>query len=701
MVLCLAILVFVLCAIPVQDARMIYLTNDETGIFAIAAHMAGADWSHMMQPIYYYSFGFSFFIYPLFLLLEDPVHIYQAALVINCAMVASIIPLSYSILAPFLKNASFSRKVLGYAVVLCVALYLCNIPRANLGLGETALTVINWGVFAVLFRVKREASPGLFVGLGLLVGYGYMVHQRFLGCMAACVITLFLLLVGKRIKGRQFFVFFCVLGAMLILQMVLKEYFQSTVWAYGDSLAANDYSNQWNKVTALFSLTGIRAFLLEVVGQLFYVGASTFLVAYFAIFHLFRKLPGFLRSARASQDFPVNTAPLLYLLGASIFTYLISIVFLSNWVRSDQIFYGRYNESIIGPLLLVGLWMLFTHRYKLRVYVACGGIFTAIALVVHFLCSGTHYLEGHFLLFNVYGLYPYLQNGNHHGELNLWLAYSCTLAVAVVFCVAARINKDGVKTTFVLALAAYYAFIGLSSTYVSSVPAGKISYEQNGLAEIIREDPQRRPVYFTSTSERERTIAASMQFLLKDIPLYRVGPAELSTDGTPYYIVCPSLTMLEIDREYRYVGTQGNTVLLECTGKYAPRRPALPLEWFETQTGKITKDQICSVGMEGYLMYGPHTTLPAGRAEWTVEMELDKPAQGLIGILEVVAQEDGDTVVLWEDALRAEDFTGGRLTLTAGIETDVAARNVEVRLFLNEDVWVDVISVGLEIMEKG
>jgi hypothetical protein len=103
----------------------------------------------------------------------------------------------------------------------------------------------------------------------------------------------------------------------------------------------------------LDQLTNGVAVLVSMLGQTWYLLATTLGVIAYGAVVLLRSLR---RAPSASVPTRGDARVVLLVVGASV---ALSVVFMSDRWRSDQLVYGRYNDAIITPVLVVGLAALF------------------------------------------------------------------------------------------------------------------------------------------------------------------------------------------------------------------------------------------------------------------------------------------------------------------------------------------------------
>ena len=138
----------------------------------------------------------------------------------------------------------------------------------------------------------------------------------------------------------------------MIIHRYIKSDIQENLWLNDIGLSTNDFSGQLNKLMQILSVKGVIDLSKAYIGHLFYLSAASFLVFYFGIIELAQQM---FKYMCRKKDENVNTFYFyLFILISFAITITISAIFFINPITVDNIVYGRYNEIIIGPLLLLG-----------------------------------------------------------------------------------------------------------------------------------------------------------------------------------------------------------------------------------------------------------------------------------------------------------------------------------------------------------
>lgn len=354
----------------------IYIIGDEFGYWANASLFAGCDWKEVAKVNPYYSYGYSLLLAPLFML-KDSALMYKAAIVMNAVFLSLAAVFAYSIVHQLHKN--FSAKTAAI-MSMAVVLYPNNIFSASTTQCETLLILLYTIVFWCIYKYTVE-SKVKYLWAGLFTScFMYMVHMRSLGVLIGTAICVVLSLAEK--KEWKF-----VIGTILLVVLFvclyndIKELIVDVLYLNNTTTAVNDYSGQVNKVAAILSLKGIKNLLISVLGKFFYLGLSTCFLFYWMLIALIKKAAEFVvkighRENIEFRDYMIS----LFMILTIGSTFCITAIASLEPYRIDALFYGRYNEMIIIPVLIVGMIEMYqtSDRIKYMIPMIVGQFLLAI-----------------------------------------------------------------------------------------------------------------------------------------------------------------------------------------------------------------------------------------------------------------------------------------------------------------------------------
>lgn len=418
-----SVFLFIFYIRKIDQINMIFVLPDEYGYWMTAATFAGYDWSGLAGLSLYYSYGYSIFLAPLFLIFKDPVMMYKAALCMNALFYVAAFLISCVCGFRLVKDiggmmsadtAAISGKALQESeagdvrrtqrmrvkvVLICavIALYCNNVVQVNIAWSEALLYFVYWLSFYTLLRYCEKRSTVTLVLFVIEVTYMYIIHQRMLGVVIAAVLAVLIAfgikyafrsrhdgtqstMTDRKTSKKNVLIALVCIILIVAAFFVLKRYLTGYLWSSQseDRLAANNFSGQLAKLAAIFSADGIINLLCHVCGKLFYFFLATGSVVFWAGICAGHRIIDGIRQTRrtAAENEPkVGSSYLLlymYLLLSFLGMLGITCIFLHGvGGRIDNVVYGRYIEPVIGACMLVGAIYMMEKKprwYTLAVY---------------------------------------------------------------------------------------------------------------------------------------------------------------------------------------------------------------------------------------------------------------------------------------------------------------------------------------------
>lgn len=506
--------VFIICILGllfINDNTTIKILGDEFGYWTAAAWLTGKDWSEVAALNSYYGYGYGLLLALIIQLPLSPIIKYKFAIVLNVLMLIAV----YFIIYYFVNKFQLSKyKYISSLIALTPVLYVGNLFHSQFTMTETILMFLFWLFILLLYSVNTHyASYKVILGSFLLV-YLYITHHRTLGVIF--VGTLCLLYIQIKQKNfRSALLFLVMTAGLMIGSECLKNYYQDTylVSEYSNQLFYNDYSGQISRVKSTFTLKGFQNLCIGMVGKIFYICSSSYLLAEIAIFSLIQNIYKSIKNRRLSSNGIVEIFVLLSV-AASV---LISAVFLIDYTtRFDLLYYGRYNEFLISVLILLGLIVLIKTDFitppKITVMYV---IYSIMTLIVHTKVPGKNVVD--LTLASATGVYDtiskYDQNILSIGIKSILI----NLIVVIFICILKKRNKK----TFII-----YTCILLSAcwikTYTYNYSVGLLSWaipaeqKEQMIANLILRKNSESDIYYYAT---EGNNIDFLQFLIEDIPI--------------------------------------------------------------------------------------------------------------------------------------------------------------------------------------
>lgn len=334
---------------------------DEFGYWASAANWIGYDWSGLTALNSYYSFGYGLLLAPILKVCGNAVTAYRAAVALNMLLHAAAIPMLYGILGRLFPSESEMSRTCAVGIALFYPVWDFY-EQTTLAEGLLFFLYI-----AIGYLTARMVSGARLWTVLLLMGasvYLCLVHMRTVGAAAAVVFILLLRLWKEPAYRRKMLaaVLFLTVGAALgaVLRLtVLQSVYGNTD---GELLAANDITGQFARVLAVCTREGLLRFFCGCIGKLFYLGAASFGLIYYALAHLWGKSVCLVRKIRNRSRIATEEWLSLFLLLSFVGQFLITAVYMNHPRRVDEVVYGRYNDYLVPVFMGIGVMILYSCR---------------------------------------------------------------------------------------------------------------------------------------------------------------------------------------------------------------------------------------------------------------------------------------------------------------------------------------------------
>lgn len=344
-----ALLLIVLAAYYVRMLRGYsapLIVPDEFGYSVIGAYLAGHDWSNVAQGLPWYSYGYSLLLAPIYMLVK-PTGWYHAAQFLNVLLVIIAGALANALLRRFVAD-----KVNRYIAVAAVLLYPSLVFYVHFTWAESLIAVLPWLVAIQVVRMGRDESGYLDAVLyAVLLAGCYYIHSRLI---VLCIAGLMVLGYQVWASGRRTRALVCVatFALVMILGDLLKNYFIASVYR-GDVGGAQDslakmvveLGRRFRQPSALLTMLEAAA------GQFAYLLIATLGLLVPGIWAMLTRA----RQCHVRGEVGTSSA-LMFLLLVLLGSYVLIMISMgSNPLYAHHVFYGRYSEPLVLPVMAFGL----------------------------------------------------------------------------------------------------------------------------------------------------------------------------------------------------------------------------------------------------------------------------------------------------------------------------------------------------------
>lgn len=370
---------------------------DEFGYWATAARWNGYDWSACASLGSYYSFGYSGVLAVILRICGSRLAAYRAAIVLNAVLQGTAVPLLWKLLNLLFAGLD-KRKVLLFTVI--AVFYPPWLLYMQMTLTEALLFFLYILLLYVLASFLQRPCVWKCILFEGIILYIYFVHMRTVGVFAAGVITMLLLAVSDRRYRKAVGIGVAVGMIGMAAGAVVKQDIMGSVYGHAaqDLLAVNDYSGQWEKIRRLVQWNSFVKFLESLAGKLFYVGAATYGLFYYAMVFCGRRVRTMLRGMRNGLEIAKEAYLSTFLMLSAVLQIGISAVYMAEATRMDTVVYGRYNDFFLPVWIGIGMAQLSKATKKIR-WFAGTAVCNGFLLLVTLLAAGQldpHSMQGYF-----------------------------------------------------------------------------------------------------------------------------------------------------------------------------------------------------------------------------------------------------------------------------------------------------------------
>jgi hypothetical protein len=361
------------------DRRIYHLVPDESAQLAMSRFLGGGGHWNMLDHIGYRP-GFATLIAPLAWLSEWPTVWFRAVIAVN-ALLGGVAAALLAVLARRWSTMSDTGCLLVAGIVACFPAGL--VASAHVW-AEPLLTVMFLLTLLAMLALGDRPAVGRALGAVALGAAGFTVHNRLLPLALATVPVAVILLARRTGWMRSALIVVPWSLACLAASVLYKRWVTARVWeapASGNSIART--ADRFERVGAVLDAT---------VGQAWYQLAATAGAVGIGVVVVVMSLR---RSWACRLPTNLSARDALVLIAAIAPSAGVSAVFMAGRTRVDQLVYGRYVDSVAGPLIVLGAaWLVgAAGRQRTAIAGAIGATTVATAVFVH-LAHGSELREG-------------------------------------------------------------------------------------------------------------------------------------------------------------------------------------------------------------------------------------------------------------------------------------------------------------------
>lgn len=321
------------CRLVFAANRSVFaISPDEPANLAMARWLSGRGYWSMFDNAAYRP-GLAPLLVPVFWITDDTEVVFRLALVVTAALggIAAIL------LAVITRRLSDVGPLAACVVAGIVAITPAALSASAHVWSEPLVTVLFLATLLCLLRYGDRPSSSASFAAVTLGGAAYLVHSRMLPLLVVVALIICVPL-GRRGRWLRATVLAVYAVALALASSAWTGTIEANVWT--EAAAFNTFGAVAERLTDPVEVARSTA------GQLWYVLASSLGIAGLGAI---RAIDEALAPARQrARDHRI-------LLAASLPLVALSIVFMADRDRVDQLIYGRYNDAILWPFAAIGL----------------------------------------------------------------------------------------------------------------------------------------------------------------------------------------------------------------------------------------------------------------------------------------------------------------------------------------------------------
>ncbi len=376
---------------------------DEIGAMAVAARMAGCDWSYVLsQANMYYGFGTVIFMFPVFVFIKNPFVIYQVLLGWGALIRTLPLIICFKIIDRTNIKNSFTVSLISVIAIMGAPTRATNIDN------EPMLILLGWCLFYLLIvlqdNLNQRQRCNYSLLLATILAFSLTVHTRAYIYILAVIIVV----ISYHIIYKKTLINYWAFGTLIITGMLIvslcKRWVQENVYT-SEVYVGGVLKNTWQSTSGtvvdiikntLFTGEGMHSFLVLLMSNfwitfVYYAG----IVVITSVIVLIAFVECFFKKEKR------NTSDLNFMILPTIFAVIVFCVSLGGlavtWINDPiavwnnnremtrGFFYLRYIGNTFGPILFTGC--IYLYKRELNVKYLIGIILVASLIEKYVLYS--------------------------------------------------------------------------------------------------------------------------------------------------------------------------------------------------------------------------------------------------------------------------------------------------------------------------
>lgn len=538
------LLLVIIYGSKITSINTVWELGDEAGYLCNAAYFAGSDWSDVAASLPYFGYGYSVILVPLFFLCKNGIELIHGAIFVNtiCLLLSYFIQIS---VMQVVCDECSKAWLAFFAFIVSMAPYLAS--NTLKVLCEVFLTMWVWLIAYVLTKVFKNRTTTNFILLGLVTGYIFFIHTRAIVVVGTVWLIIGGFFLGKRVNVKElvsFVIPFMILT--VVLYMIKNNIITSSM-----QIAKGDARENINMIGGNYLLLRLKwlfadfyLYVISFTGKVLYLIASTGGMILFGI-------TAWIKGIRESYSDNDDNKLILYLyIGAIFFFMLVACVLNGAGTKENftYIFYSRYYEFTIFPMVFLGLYTSVSHRKNYRTYV----IYCVVTIIAGLITLTAHNVllesdEVHMDTARIPGFtYLVLQDSSFTTFIMHTVVYSILIIMLFAF------FQNTKKLRSIIPILVLGILLSNSNKCMDKVlSASNNAFDDVQLAEYVMEQIEEDEVIFVDSDFKWSCYYSRMQVLLKEKKLTVIPEerAESLEKGKFYLTYLSSKLGIQLENE--------------------------------------------------------------------------------------------------------------------------------------------------------
>lgn len=514
----------------INSLNGLVVVGDEYGYWANVAFLGKLDWSDVNKLNPYYGYGYSLFLIPVILLENQPIIAYKMGIIINAVFI------SISFIISIVIGRKLFPQVNDRIIILISCLlqtYPILILLSQYTVGEALQYLLYWLV--VLWWIKFVYSKKIFylLLLNLSLVFLFAAHLRNLGVVVIALLCQFTYILKKHLVNKKQVINICFCFAIIVLGITLsifiKKYISANLLGLQNQQSdVNGFGGQVSKLGYLFTLPGMKAFISNLIGNIYSGITNSFMLLLFAFYFIIKRI---IRRNKEDSQFVWVYA---FILLAYIAEIAISSIFMIRGSRMDCPVYGRYSDQVICQLLLVAMYEFHINKTPWKLMFSFCTFYNICGILIYFVMLSKNpifYQQVSPMLG-----YIALKTGTEHSPYMNYIAVLIITSISMLIYIMINYSKNSMKVLALFMIGVLWLNCGLYHIDTTLYKHQDECTETNMLASNLKSSD--KDIYFINNDSHYINIE-KLQFALWNQKINVINDVEnINISDSCYIIIC-------------------------------------------------------------------------------------------------------------------------------------------------------------------